>query len=549
MVEQRTENPCVGGSIPSLATILSALPFFKVVSKKIAALGLCAALFVAHPARALSAADQEERAFVFHHALVASLRAARGEGEAAAHMFDEIARHLNDPEFSRAAVDAAETAGNFALAAQYAATWRELGGGTEAQMRAASAVVQSGNLPDAEPLLRELIESDSIPAEILHEILAAAEDRAAALTMARRLFADDSDSQYHFGRLAARAGNLDDARAAFARAAASADIPDPHFALALVAHNQDGPAAAVAKVDDYVKNGCPGADPERCHEFYALFAYNEFSRGESEWRSALKKGFASADFESQARLTAGELLESGEMPTRAVSHYAEVGSGPHYFRARLGMARVARDNGDNTLALEILDATPTGGQKEFSTRETTAADIIRRRDGPEAAMQRIMAARKISPVDPNMIYSQSLYAEQAGRLDMALELLETMTALFPDDPDGWNALGYVMADHGVNLREAREHITRALRMKPDDPNFLDSLGWVHYRLGNLGLARRHLEEAAKKSDAAEIAAHLGEVLWELGEREAAREVWRRALERQEESNPVLDETLARYRPF
>ena len=530
------------------------------------ALCLLAAPVRAQPAHpALSPADREERAFIFYHALVASMRGARGELREAAKMFDEIARHTQSPELARQAVAAAEAAGDFAAAARYARAWKKFGGGSESQIRAAAALVQAGNLAAAEPLLRELSARDALPPEVIYNILAAAEDADQVLPVAGRLFGGgengappaDPEAAYQYGRLAARVGRLDFAKKLFAAAAENAATPEPHFALALVDENAAGLAAAVARLDDYRRRECPGADPARCHESYVLYAYRRFAGGHRDWRGALNGDDRAPDLQARARLVAGETLEEGEMPKRAAAQYAEAPPGEFYFRARMGMARIARDNGDNNLALEILDATPTGDQREFVRREMTAAEILKRRDGPAPALKRIADARKVAPNDGGLLYQHSLYAEETGQVGLAVALLGKMTSLFPDDPDGWNALGYVMADHKLNLPEARAHITRALRMKPDDPNILDSLGWVHYRLGNLELARRHLEEAVKKWEAerrssppvaAEILAHLGEVLWELGEREAAREVWRRALA-SGDANPVLNETIARYRPF
>ena len=560
-VEQRTENPCVGGSIPSLAT--STVHSETTVLKKIpaAAFALCAAFAPAPSAFALSPADREERIFVFNHALVASMRAARGEHLAAAEMFDEIARHTSDPQLARAAATAAETSGHlhlaknraaeaaqsFALAAKYARTWRDLGGGNQAEIRAVAAIVRTGNLPAAETELHRLVQQGAISPTILHSVLAGAENHAGAVEAGKRLFRGDSDSQYHFGRLASRFEQPKIARQAFARAAQAAEKPEPHLALAYLDEGDGGIKAAMPQLDDYRKKECPGASAERCHESYVLLAYRQFSRGEN-WRETLDNQHRPSDLQARAHLEAGEMLEAAELPKRAAQQYGQVPSGEFYFQARLGMARIARDNGDNTLALNILDETPTGGQRDFAAREITAAHVLNRRDGPAAALRRIAEARKVAPTHSGMLYTHSLYAEQSGDVPLAVRLLETMTTLFPDDADGWNALGYVMADHGINLPEARTHITRALRIKPNDPNILDSLGWVHYRLGNLNLALRHLEEAAKQSDSAEIAAHLGEVLWELGRRDTARQIWRRALER-DEANPVLDKTLTRYQPF
>jgi tetratricopeptide (TPR) repeat protein len=93
----------------------------------------------------------------------------------------------------------------------------------------------------------------------------------------------------------------------------------------------------------------------------------------------------------------------------------------------------------------------------------------------------------------------------------------------------YNALGYALADRGVRLAEAKALIEEALRRAPDDAYIIDSLGWVEYRLSNWPEARRLLTQAMQQRPDAEIAAHLGEVLWMLGERDEALAVWRQGL--------------------
>ena len=87
-------------------------------------------------------------------------------------------------------------------------------------------------------------------------------------------------------------------------------------------------------------------------------------------------------------------------------------------------------------------------------------------------------------------------------------------------------------------------IEQALQLAPDDPFILDSLGWVEFRMGNHGKAKELLEQAYAQRDDVEIAAHLGEVLWELGDKKRARKIWRKAMEA-DADNSVLRATLER----
>ena len=95
------------------------------------------------------------------------------------------------------------------------------------------------------------------------------------------------------------------------------------------------------------------------------------------------------------------------------------------------------------------------------------------------------------------------------------------------------------------LWRARDLIERALALRPEDPAVRDSLGWVLYRQGELEAARTHLQRAYSAYPDAEIGAHLGEVLWQLGERDQARAVWRQA-QQADADNRTLRRTLERF---
>ena len=110
----------------------------------------------------------------------------------------------------------------------------------------------------------------------------------------------------------------------------------------------------------------------------------------------------------------------------------------------------------------------------------------------------------------------------------------------PDHADALNALGYTLADQTDRQQEALVYITRALELKPDNAAILDSMGWVQYRIGNYPEALRYLRRANDMGPDAEIAAHLGVVLWVSGEREQARRVWNEALERAPDSHHLHD---------
>ena len=117
-------------------------------------------------------------------------------------------------------------------------------------------------------------------------------------------------------------------------------------------------------------------------------------------------------------------------------------------------------------------------------------------------------------------------------------------ALEPDNSTALNALGYMLANRTERFSEAETLIARALEISPDEPAILDSWGWVKYRLGDYTTALDYLQRAYRAFPDPEVAAHLGEVLWAMGEDDAAVVIWDRALSESPE-HKILLETIRR----
>ena len=151
-----------------------------------------------------------------------------------------------------------------------------------------------------------------------------------------------------------------------------------------------------------------------------------------------------------------------------------------------------------------------------------------------------------SPDEADLIYDQAMMAEKLEKIPEMERLLRQVIALKPASHNAYNALGYSLADRNVRLPEAKQLIQKALEFVPNDPFIRDSLGWVEYRLGNQAEATKIFAEAFKAKPDAEIAAHFGEVLWSLGERDKALAVWREGQLLNPENETLL-ETLNRLR--
>jgi Flp pilus assembly protein TadD len=149
------------------------------------------------------------------------------------------------------------------------------------------------------------------------------------------------------------------------------------------------------------------------------------------------------------------------------------------------------------------------------------------------------------PDQPDLLYEIAMLAEKAGKPDDVEPYLRRLIALRPDYAQAYNALGYTFAERNIRLNEARQLIDKALQLAPDDPYILDSKGWVLFRYGDFAAALDILKKAFSLRADPEIAAHLGEVLWNLDRKDEARQIWDDAIK----ANPNNEALLGTKRKF
>ncbi len=125
----------------------------------------------------------------------------------------------------------------------------------------------------------------------------------------------------------------------------------------------------------------------------------------------------------------------------------------------------------------------------------------------------------------DLLFTRAAALERMGRVEEAEQLFRRLVDDEPDDANAANYLGYMWADRDVNLDEALELITRAVALDPENSAYLDSLGWVHYRLGDTEQAehwlRRAVDLGGDLGDGT-IYCHLGEVLLSSGQPDEGR---------------------------
>ena len=149
------------------------------------------------------------------------------------------------------------------------------------------------------------------------------------------------------------------------------------------------------------------------------------------------------------------------------------------------------------------------------------------------------------PNNTQLLLTRSFVAAEMGLVDVAEGDLTIVLAQDPDNANALNALGYTLTDLTERHDEALQLIERALAIRPHDPYILDSMGWVQYKLGNTEAALEFLERAHALRLDPVIAAHLGEIYWQTGERERARKIWERAI-KIDPDDRTLQETIKKF---
>jgi tetratricopeptide (TPR) repeat protein len=135
-------------------------------------------------------------------------------------------------------------------------------------------------------------------------------------------------------------------------------------------------------------------------------------------------------------------------------------------------------------------------------------------------------------INAKFYFNYGATAEQAGLYEKAADLLRRSITLDPaNSAETCNYLGYMWADHNMNLDEAETMIKRALETEPNNASYLDSLGWVEFRKGKFDQALSNLLRAAKTADHDDpvIFEHIGDAYFKLNRVSEALESWQKAL--------------------
>jgi tetratricopeptide (TPR) repeat protein len=247
----------------------------------------------------------------------------------------------------------------------------------------------------------------------------------------------------------------------------------------------------------------------------------------------------------EAHFYLGNVAEQENDWVTALREYKLAGGGYEYLPAQARIASILIDQQRTSEALKHLAKQRRDHPEHFQPLIMIEVQLLGEYGlGDElfALLDHIIAQ---DPDNIELLYYRAMAGERFDRLDILERDLLRVLVLDPENADAMNALGYSLADQTDRYAEALALIQRALQIKPQEAAFIDSLGWVQYRLQNYEEAVILLRRALALFENDEVAAHLGEVLWMLGEQAEALEIWNKALELVPDSGP-LNQVIERF---
>ncbi len=249
---------------------------------------------------------------------------------------------------------------------------------------------------------------------------------------------------------------------------------------------------------------------------------------------------------SQAYLSLSQLAEKRKDYVTAENWLSRIENSSEMIQAQTRRASILASQGKleqgRQLIRQLPETTPEEARLKLNAEIGLLRDVKQYRLAYDALAQALVKL----PNDAELLYDQSMMAEKLGQLDEMERLLRQVIKLKPDYHHAYNALGYSLAERNIRLPEAKELIRQAITYAPSDPFIKDSMGWVEFRLGNTTEAIAIFEAAYKAKPDAEIAAHYGEVLWSIGQRDRAIVIWKEGKLINPENETLL-ETLKRLR--
>ena len=519
---------------------------------------------------------------VMYHVFAAETLGADGDFSGAAAAYLEAALKSEDPEIAQRAARVAVSAGEWQMVALASDRWAMLDPTSlDARELAAGSRLREGDFAGAEFQLARILEltvnDQELGWRIVIALLAPVGDQGRANKILNRLLEEfeggsNASALFARSRLAASFGELDQAfeladqaielepeRADLLAWSGRIAVNLGNDTLALSRYQQaweashDDKQIAMAYAELLKRNKNLTAAQNVLAELpdtpdmrftRILFAMDAGDRANAE---LLYAGFSSVQYadRSEAAFQAAQSAELLDNQREAVDWYEQV-TGERSIRAIMRQAFLLAGLGDIERAQNLLAQLRITDDVGIRSQSYQAeAQILQEAGDIDKAFQVLNNGLEILPEDTSLRYARALMAVGLGELELAESDLRQIISIQPDNAAAINALGYTLADMTERYDEAEELILLAYELQPDDASIIDSMGWISYRLGRLPEAEGYLRAAWKIMRNAEIAAHLGEVLWSRGQKDEARTTWQLGIQL-ESDNEILIDTMKRF---
>ena len=522
---------------------------------------------------------------VLYQFLVGEVANQRGKSELAAETYLELARSTRDPRVARRAAQLAYESRQLDTAIKAFRLWVELEpDSTPAKEMLASVLISTQRMSEAKPLLSGVLEAEhdnkgAVFVQI-YALLARQQDKEGVLKLMRDLakpYPKLAEANWAVAQAAAVAGKSDEALERIR--AARAIRPDWEAAAILEAQllRSKQPQKALALLKDFTGSHKDASEAKLTYarmlldqqqykesriEFQDLLKekpenlelaltvalislqLGELDRAEKELQQVMARGKRDQD---TASYYLGQLYEAKKDSQTALKHYHKVQEGEYAYSARLREVYLLSTGGKLDEALEILHRLPALNNQQQVQVLLIEVQLLRDAKKYTRAFDLIEQGLQKFQDHPDLMYEGALLADRLGKPEELERLIRRLIELQPDNANAYNMLGYSLLERNVRVEEGMRLVEKAYRMSPNDAAIMDSVGWGHYRLGNLDKSLEFLRKAFAANPDPEIAAHLGEVLWVKGSRDEARQVWSGSIKQHPQSE-VLQAVMKKFQP-
>ncbi len=286
-------------------------------------------------------------------------------------------------------------------------------------------------------------------------------------------------------------------------------------------------------------------DPGNADALYATALLKLKADKEGRARHYFQRLLRTGEKHNEAAYYLGRIAEDLEEDKKALHWYKQVDGVPQALDAVLRRARLQAKLGHVEKARHFLENLRKHNPQLAPQLYQEEGALLNGAGSYQKAAALYQRALQAFPDNSDLRYGYAITLDDQGQHGQARKELRRIIDSDPDNAEALNALGYLMTNQTDDYDKARGYIQKALKITPDDPAIMDSMGWVEHRLGNNQVALSYLRQAYGKLRNPVVAAHLGTVLWVLGHRSRARKVWDKA-SGQHPDNTILQSTIHRY---